>query len=88
MIEIRRVGEADRQWVAALFREHWYSSVLITRGRRHDATELEGLVALSGGERCGLLTYRMDGDSWELVSLNSLDEGRGIGTRLVNPHYS
>jgi ribosomal protein S18 acetylase RimI-like enzyme len=36
-----------------------------------------------GGARAGVLTYRVEGGSLEIVTLNSLAEGRGIGTALL-----
>ena len=36
-----------------------------------------------GGARLGVLTYRAEGPGLEVVTLNSLAEGRGIGTALL-----
>lgn len=82
-MEVRPVDESDRPWVESLLREHWGATVIVTRGRLHDAACLQGFVALCGGERVGLITCRIEGDSCEVVSLNSLREGRGIGSALV-----
>ena len=48
-------------------------------------TALPGLVAQEepGGARLGAATYRADGRGLEVVTLNSLAEGRGIGTALL-----
>jgi ribosomal protein S18 acetylase RimI-like enzyme len=40
-------------------------------------------VALVEGERQGLLTYRLEGGECEVVTLDSLAEGIGVGTRLL-----
>ena len=70
-------------WIEALLREHWGSIIQVTRGRLHDASGLAGYVALYDQERTGLITYRAEGNACEIVTLNSLVEGRGIGTALV-----
>ena len=44
------------------------------RGRAHRVDELPAFVALDRGERVGLLTYRLDGDTVEIVTLDSLRE--------------
>ena len=51
----------------------------------HDVATLPGLVAQEepGGARLGVLTYRADERGLEVVTLNSLAEGRGIGTALL-----
>jgi ribosomal protein S18 acetylase RimI-like enzyme len=41
-------------------------------------------VALHGRNRLGLLTYRFEDDACEIVSLNALTRGRGVGTALLS----
>lgn len=77
------MNHGDRGWVESTLRERWGSTRIASRGRLHDAALLPGFVAELGGERAGLLTYRLDGDELEVVTLDSLVEGRGIGSRLL-----
>jgi GNAT superfamily N-acetyltransferase len=72
-----------RKWAVALVEEHWGSEMIVTRGRCHHTRSLPGLVAVSGGRPAGLITYRIDGDQCEVVSLDSLEDGAGIGTALL-----
>jgi GNAT superfamily N-acetyltransferase len=44
---------------------------------------LAGFVAVVDGEHLGLATYRLECGGCEIVTLNSLREGIGIGTLLV-----
>lgn len=81
---VRPVSAAHRTWVEALLTEHWGSAKVVTRGRVYHADELPGFVAESGGELLGLVTYRLDGDEVEVATLNSLREGIGIGTALLD----
>jgi ribosomal protein S18 acetylase RimI-like enzyme len=83
MLEVRRTSADDRLWTETLLREHWGSTIQVTRGRLHDASGLPGYVAVYDQERAGLITYRIEGAACEIVTLNSLVEGHGIGTALV-----
>ena len=67
-----------------LVREHWGSSEIVTRGKIHDTSKLPGFTAIIGDEPLGLATYRIHGDECEMVSLNSLVEGIGVGSALVD----
>jgi GNAT superfamily N-acetyltransferase len=44
---------------------------------------LPGFVALWEGRRAGLVTYRISGAECEIVTLDSLESGLGIGTALL-----
>jgi septum formation protein len=81
---IRDLAEADRDWLRDLVAAEWGLPVVSTSGC-HDPGALPGLVAVSedGGQRCGALTYRESTDGIEVVTLNSLVGGRGIGTALL-----
>jgi ribosomal protein S18 acetylase RimI-like enzyme len=56
---------------------------MVTRGVARDASSLPAFVAVQGGEIVGLATFHVEGDECEIVSLDSLREGRGIGSALV-----
>lgn len=82
-LEIRAADDGDREWIRKVIREHWSSEIVVTRGRVYHADQLEGLVAETGTGRAGLLTYRLEGGEYEITTLNSLEERRGIGTALL-----
>jgi len=70
--------------VARFARERWGSEVVVSRGRLHRMAELPGFVATGdGGRIAGLVTYLIEVDICELVSLDAVDEGRGVGTQLL-----
>lgn len=83
-LEIRPVRDEDQTWVRQVSIEHWSSEVVVTRGKVHLVEELAGFVALLSGERVGLLTYHVQDDSCEILTLNSLLEKQGIGTALLS----
>jgi ribosomal protein S18 acetylase RimI-like enzyme len=80
---IRPLESGDREWVAALIAEHWGSEKVVTRGLVHDVRTLDGLVALQDEKPAGLLMYRIEGDELEIVTLDSLREGIGVGSALI-----
>jgi N-acetylglutamate synthase-like GNAT family acetyltransferase len=82
-VHVRPISDADADWIETFLREEWGVPVVVSRGRLHDPRQLPGFVAEDRGERMGLATYRVDGDEWELVTINSVVERRGAGTALV-----
>jgi GNAT superfamily N-acetyltransferase len=54
------------------------------RGRVHEPAKLPGFVAMADDRIVGVITYRADGDEIEVVTLNSYEEGRGIGSALID----
>ncbi len=81
--QIRPVGKEDRPWLKTFLGEHWGSHKVVSRGQVHDASRLAGFVAEQGDRRLGLVTYRLAGGECEIVTLNSVEEFRGIGSALV-----
>jgi GNAT superfamily N-acetyltransferase len=79
---VRPLGDGDREWARATLRELWGETV-VSRGRVHDASVLPGFVAEEKGERRGLLTYRVDGDDCEVVTIDAFPQGGGAGTALL-----
>ncbi|MCZ7541466.1 MAG: GNAT family N-acetyltransferase [Anaerolineae bacterium] len=82
-VRVRPLAEADRAWANHLIAGRWGSTQMVTRGMLRDMTRLPGLVAWRADERAGLLTYRLAGNSCEIVSLDSLVEGAGVGSALI-----
>ena len=82
--QIIPLQEADKSWVTDLLAEWWAGSTVVSRGRLHRADELPGFKAVLDGKPAGLVTYRIDGDACEIVTLNSLVERIGIGSALID----
>jgi len=80
---IRPIGEEDREFVRILFKEYWGSTQMVTQGRLLHCDDLPGLIAWDGIKPIGLITYLFEGEVCELISLNSIVEGRGIATALI-----
>lgn len=82
-LAVEPLAEADLPWAAALLTERWGGPVMVSRGRRHRLEELAGCVAWRGGVRVGLALWRRQGRAGELVSLDAVESGRGVGSALL-----
>jgi ribosomal protein S18 acetylase RimI-like enzyme len=82
-IAIRAACAADRPWIDALTRDAWGGPTVVSGDNEHVVADLPGLVALFNGERAGLVTLHCAAERCEVVTLNSLQPGRGIGQALL-----
>ena len=80
---IREATNADRDWVVSVLKTHWGSTRFVSRGRLHQAERLPAFIATRDGESVGLLTYNVQDDELEVVTVNAFVERRGIGKRLL-----
>ena len=81
---IKPINSLDRKWLARFLEKHWRSTKIVTRGRVYSADELAGFVARQDDQPVGLVTYRIEGEECEIITINSLKEGGGIGSALVS----
>ncbi|MBN2084049.1 MAG: GNAT family N-acetyltransferase [Anaerolineales bacterium] len=80
---IRPVTVEDKPWIRQLMREHWAAEFIVVRGGEYRPAELPGFLAEIGAAKAGLITHRIEGDSCEIMTLDSLSPGRGIGGALI-----
>ena len=80
---IRPLNSDDREWVLQFITEHWGADMVVAHGVIYYPHDLPGFVAVQEEERVGLVTYRIKGDSCEIVSLDSIRPSIGIGTALI-----
>ncbi len=78
------MGAEDMNWAVELWERRWNGDTVISRGKIHRLSDVSGLVAFVDSERVVLLTYSTTNNALEIVSLDSLMEGVGIGTALVD----
>ena len=81
---IRPIDKDDKTWIADLLEEWWAGPAQVRRGKMHRVDELPGFIAIHDGKPAGLITYDIVGDECEIASMNSLVEGQGIGSALVD----
>jgi len=73
----------DRAWIDQTLTDRWGSTNIVTRGILHSANELPGFVAEVENKLSGLITYRLDANACEIISLDSFFERQGIGSALL-----
>jgi len=81
-VAVRPSEAADQSWIDTVLREQWGEGPAVAHGTAFDACALPALIA---GEREGLATYVLDAGraEAELVTLNALIPGKGVGTALI-----
>ena len=67
-----------------MLKEWWAGPRIVTRGKLHHADELPGFIAVQQNKPSGLITYDIVGEWCEIVTMNSLVEGTGIGSALID----
>ncbi|CAA9578941.1 MAG: hypothetical protein AVDCRST_MAG19-3798 [uncultured Thermomicrobiales bacterium] len=80
---VRLVADDDREWVRRFLHERWGSAEMAVHGTVHRPAELPGFVAVREGEPLALLTYEEADAGCEIVGLDSLRPGRGVGSALL-----
>ena len=82
-ITIETLTDDQRVWAHEIIEDNWGSTRMVSRGVLYDMTTFPGLVAVLDDQRVGLLTYRIEAGECEIMSLDSLVEGHGVGTALL-----
>lgn len=82
-IEIRKLNKIDQEWIKNLFIKNWGSDFIISRGKIHKPENLEGFIVEENGEKFGLATINIENNEMELVTIDSLKQGKGIGKMLL-----
>lgn len=78
-MRVREKSPADQDWIETLLAERWGSTDVVFGGASHAAHRLPAWIA---GDRQGLATYHL-AERADLVTLDAVVPGRGIGTALV-----
>ena len=83
-ITIKNISKDNRKDINEFLVTNWYTTDMAVRGKIFDMTVLDGFVAYDKNKIIGLVTYLKEKDEYEIMSLDSLVENKGIGTALVN----
>jgi len=71
-------------WLKNLWIREWGGITMVSRGVVYHVDALSSLLASTdSGEIVGAITFAIYGEDAELVSLNALVEGQGIGSTLL-----
>lgn len=80
---IRALSAEDEDWVVAFVDRRWGAPFVVGHGKLYYPHTLPGFVAEADGEAVGLITYHVEGDEWEIVTIDSEKPGAGIGSDLI-----
>jgi ribosomal protein S18 acetylase RimI-like enzyme len=83
-LSLRRLSPDDFPRLRQFWIDHWGGEEMITRGNVYRPEQLEGFVVEDGNEWNGLLTFFIKDNECEVTSLDSLREGQGIGSMLID----
>ncbi|MEW6086103.1 MAG: GNAT family N-acetyltransferase [Chloroflexota bacterium] len=82
-MNIRRLISEDIPRLRQFWNEHWSGEFIVTRGNIHQPEDVVGFVVEDGDFWAGLVTFRIANDECEVISLDGLRDGEGIGTMLL-----
>ena len=84
MPALRRLSRDDVPRLRQFWIEHWGGEEMIARGNIYRPEQLEGFVIEEDEEWIGLLTFLVKDGDCEVISLDSLHQGQGLGSRLID----
>ncbi|MGZ6347352.1 MAG: GNAT family N-acetyltransferase [Anaerolineales bacterium] len=83
MPAIRRLTKTDVPRLRQFWLDRWCGDVMIVHGQAFRPELLEGFIVEEGNDWLGLVTFYVQDNECEIVSLDSLCEGRGLGSSLI-----
>lgn len=82
--QLRPLVPADRHWIRGLVAERWGAPFVVARATVYYPDHLPGFVAADQSDHpIGLVTYHILDNQCEIVTLDSLIEGHGVGSELL-----
>ena len=82
-MKIESITSQTREMVNKFFIDNWFSTNMCIRGQVIDCTKLDGFLLQKDNKVIGLITYTIYDDYFEIISLDSKEENKGIGTKLL-----
>ena len=81
---VRTIQPEDRPLVDQIIVKRWGETRIVSRGRIHDVRYLSGFIAVDFESIIGVLTFEIESNSCEIVTLDSLRENIGVATALLH----
>ncbi|WP_206923010.1 GNAT family N-acetyltransferase [Alicyclobacillus suci] len=82
-ITYREKTPGDEEALARFFEQSWGEPIMVSGGEVHDLLKCDTIVAESNNQFYGVLTYKIQETSCEIISIDAVKKYRGIGTRLL-----
>jgi ribosomal protein S18 acetylase RimI-like enzyme len=80
---LKEITLENRDKIVSFFKEHWGSPEMIISTGIYQCDTLDGFIFEENNQIIGLITYVIKDNEIEVISLDSLQEGKGIGTSLM-----
>ena len=74
----------DRETITQFIQDRWGAAFVVGHGQVYYPADLPGWICLDRDKIAGLLTYQVYRKACEVVSIDSLFPGQGIGSSLIN----
>jgi N-acetylglutamate synthase-like GNAT family acetyltransferase len=84
MYTIEPINKQNRAKALEVLKDHWgETTILVSRGQVHDIRKLPGFIAVKDHKVVGIITYKLENNELEIITLNAFEENKGIGTNLI-----
>ncbi len=80
---IREINSSDKESVVNFVKRNWGSHLCVSKGQMHDTSVLPGFICYEEKEIIGLITYNIVNNECEIITLDSLDTHKGLGSELI-----
>lgn len=81
---VRLEAVTDQAWLDGFLAERWGPPGVVSRGRLWHGADLAAIRAMHGDDVVGLVSWRANPEDWEIVTLDAIMTGFGIGRRLLD----
>ena len=82
-IDVQAVQPEDRFYVKEILTDRWGESRIVVHGTVYEAELLPGFIARFNAVVVGLITFSIQNNECEIVSLDSMREEMGVGNALL-----
>jgi ribosomal protein S18 acetylase RimI-like enzyme len=82
-LSIKEITVENREKIVSFFKELWGSTEMVISTGIYQCDTLDGFIFEENNQIIGLVTYIIKDNEIEVISLDSLQEGKGIGSSLM-----
>jgi GNAT superfamily N-acetyltransferase len=82
--KISEIEGDDEILVTNFITDSWGSSISVSKGKVHNTARLPGFICRKNDKIIGLITYNIENNECEIVTLDTRINNKGLGTKLLN----
>lgn len=80
---IKPITESDRKQIKDFIKKHWGSEKIVYNGKVFYPHKLNGFITRKEDKIIGLITYKKYKRHLQIITINSLIEKKGLGSKLI-----